>query len=153
MSRIILDELDKRILQVLASESRISTRRLAKILDKPVSTIYDRVKRLERTGVIEKYTIKVDAKKIGYQIKALILINVVGKHIEEVEEEISKHPNILTVLDITGEFDVAVIACFRNIDELDRFIKKLLKNPCIKQTRTSIAFRTVKEEINPPLME
>lgn len=153
MSRIILDELDKRILRVLISESRTSIRRLARVLGEPVSTIYDRVKRLEKSGVIEKYTIKVNAKKIGYQVKALILINVDGKHIEEVEEEISKHPNILTVLDITGEFDIAVIASFRNIDELDQFIKKLLKNPHIKQTRTSIAFRTVKEEINPPLID
>lgn len=153
MAALALDDLDKRILEVLAARSKTSIRRLARILGKPVSTIYDRVKRLEKLGVIEKYTIKVNAQKIGYQVKALILVNVDGKHIEEVEKEISRHPNVLTVLDITGEYDVAVIAMFKSIEELDRFIKKLIKNPYIKQTRTSIAFRTVKEEINPPIMD
>ncbi len=153
MSIEVLDSLDKRILEILGSDSRISIRGLARMLNKPASTIYDRLKRLEKLGIIEKYTVKINAEKIGYQIKALILVNVDGKPIEEVEEEISQHPNVLMVLDITGEFDVAVIATFKNIRELDRFIKNLLKNPYIKQTRISIAFRTVKEEINPPILK
>ncbi len=146
-----IDELDKRILELLMQDSRRSTRSIAKALNKPVSTVHDRIKRLEKKGVIKGYTVVLDEKALGYQIKALILINVVGRHIEEVENDLSRYENVLTVLDITGEFDVAVIAVFHSMDELDRFVKTLLKHPYIRQTRTSIAFRTVKSVVNPPL--
>ncbi|NPA98660.1 MAG: Lrp/AsnC family transcriptional regulator [Crenarchaeota archaeon] len=146
-----IDDLDKRILELLLQDSRRSTRSIAKALNRPVSTVHDRIKRLERKGVIKGYTVVLDEKALGYQIKALILVNVVGRHIEEVENDISRYDNVLTVLDITGEFDVALIAVFHNMDELDRFVKNLLKHPYIKQTRTSIAFRTVKSIVNPPI--
>ena len=147
----ILDPADKIILRELLSDSRKSIRRISRKIGIPSSTIYDRIKKLEKNGIILKYTAVLDEKKLGYTVKALILINVDGKKIREVEEEIARNPNVQVVLDITGEFDIAVIAVFRSIEELDRFVKSLLKMPAIRQTRTSIAFRTIKQEFNPPL--
>ncbi len=147
----ILDPADKIILRELLLDSRKSIRRISRKIGIPSSTIYDRIKKLEKNRVIRKYTIVLDEKKLGYTVKALILINVDGKKIREVEEEIARNPNVQVVLDITGEFDIAVIAVFRSIEELDKFVKSLLKMPAIRQTRTSIAFRTIKQEFNPPL--
>jgi len=147
----ILDPADKIILRELLSDSRKPIRRISRKIGIPSSTIYDRIKKLEKNGIILKYTAVLDEKKLGYTVKALILINVDGKKIREVEEEIARNPNVQVVLDITGEFDIAVIAVFRSIEELDRFVKSLLKMPAIRQTRTSIAFRTIKQEFNPPL--
>ncbi len=147
----ILDPADKIILRELLSDSRKSIRRISRKIGIPSSTIYDRIKKLEKNRIILKYTAVLDEKKLGYTVKALILINVDGKKIREVEEEIARNPNVQVVLDITGEFDIAVIAVFRSIEELDRFVKSLLKMPAIRQTRTSIAFRTIKQEFNPPL--
>ncbi len=147
-----MDELDKTILRILVSNNDKPLRRIAAELGVPVSTLHDRVKRLVKQGVIKGKTILIDEKKLGYAIKALILINVDGKKILEVEKEIAENPNVQLVLDITGEFDIAVVALFKTIEELDRFVKNLLKNPAIKQTRTSIAFRTIKQEINPPII-
>ena len=146
-----LDPADKIILRELLLDSRRSIRRISRKIGIPSSTIYDRLKKLEKNGVIQKYTVVLDEKKLGYTVKALILINVDGKKIREVEEEIARNPNVQVVLDITGEFDIAVIAVFRSIEELDRFVKSLLKIPAIRQTRTSIAFRTIKQEFNPPI--
>ncbi|MGC9122221.1 MAG: Lrp/AsnC family transcriptional regulator, partial [Thermogladius sp.] len=84
-------------------------------------------------------------------VKALILLNVDGKHILDVESDVSRHQNVEAVYDITGEFDVAVIASFKSISELDEFVKWLLKHPYIKQSRTSIIFRVAKEEKRLPL--
>jgi len=146
-----LDELDKILLKELMEDSRKSVRNLAHKLQIPHSTLHDRLRKLRNKGLIKKYTIIIDELKLGYEVKALILINVDGKHILEVEEEIAKHPNVQMVLDITGEFDIAVIVVFKNIRELDKFVKDLLKNPYIRQTRTSIAFRVVKQDLRIPL--
>ena len=147
----LLDDLDKTLLRELIRNRRRSLREIARKLRIPPSTLYERIRRLEEKGVIKAYTVLLNERVLGYDIKALILINVDGKHILEVEEEIAKNPNVQIVLDITGEFDIAVIATFKSIDELDSFVKNLLKNPHIKQTRTSIAFRTIKNQLNPPI--
>ncbi|MET1160070.1 MAG: Lrp/AsnC family transcriptional regulator [Thermoprotei archaeon] len=147
----VLDDLDRFLLRELTKNARISIRELSRKLGIPASTLHDRVKRLVRHGIIRGFTAVLDEEKLGYTIKALILANVDGKHIIEVEREVAKHPNVQMVLDITGEFDVAIVAVFKSISELDRFVKTLLKNPYIKQTRTSIAFRVVKQTFSVPL--
>jgi DNA-binding Lrp family transcriptional regulator len=147
----VLDEIDRRLLEILREDSRRRLKDLAVELSKPVSTIHERVRKLVRTRVIKKFTVEIDYSRLGYNIKALILLNVDGKHILDVEGDISRHPNVEAVYDITGEFDVAVIASFKSISELDEFVKWLLKHPYIKQSRTSIIFRVAKEEKRLPL--
>ncbi len=76
------------------------------------------------------------------------MLKVDGAHIEDVEKILSSEANVRAVYDITGEFDVALIALFKGVDELDRFIKRILKNPYIKGSVTSIIFKAVKDDIN-----
>lgn len=146
-----IDEVDKAILRELRSYSRIRIRELARKLRMAPSTVYERIKRLERLGVIKDYTININYRILGYQIKALILMVVDGAHIIEIEEEISRHPNVIAVYDITGEYDIAVIAVFKTIEELDAFVKSLLRHPHIKHTITSVVFRTIKEKYTLPI--
>jgi len=146
-----IDDVDKKILEILRTDARVSIREIARKIGSSHSTIYDRIRKLERRGIISGYTIRINYKKLGYQITALILVNVDGRHIIEVEKWLAQEPNVLAVYDITGEHDIAVIASFKTIDELDSFIKNVLRNPYVKQTRTSIVFRKVKEEIHLPL--
>ena len=148
---VSLDQLDRVLLRELLRNSRRSIRELARSIGVPASTLHDRLKKLMNQGVIKGFTVVLDEAKLGYTVKALILVNVEGKHIIEVEEEIAKHPNVQMVLDVTGEFDVAVIVTFKSIEELDRFVKNLLKNPYVKQTRTSIVFRVIKHSNSIPL--
>ncbi|ADI31765.1 Lrp/AsnC family transcriptional regulator [Staphylothermus hellenicus] len=147
----LLDDIDLKILDELRKYSRKSFREIASKLNKPVSTIYDRIKRLEKHGIIHGYTIDIDYRKLGYQIRALILVNAEGKNLIKVEQDIASNPNIQAVYDITGEYDIALIASFKTIEELDAFIKKLLGKPGVKHTLTSIVFRTVKETQHLPL--
>jgi Lrp/AsnC family transcriptional regulator for asnA, asnC and gidA len=150
---MITDDLDKRILEFLREDSRVSLKVIAENTGKPVSTIHERIKKLVRNGILRKFTVLIDYGKMGYGIKVLILVNVDGKHIIDVENYVSQHPNVQAVYDITGEFDVAVLAAFKSMSELDKFVKWLLQNPFIRQTRTSIVFRVVKETIHLPLTD
>ena len=102
-------------------------------------------KRLEKFGVIKGFTALIDYRKLGYQINALTLLQVDGAHIEEVEEMLARESNVRAVYDITGEYDIAIITSFKTIEDLDRFIKRLIKIPYVKRSMTSIAFRVVKE--------
>jgi DNA-binding Lrp family transcriptional regulator len=142
-----LDELDVLILERLLKDSRKSLRSIAKEIGTPTSTVHERVRRLVKMGVIKRFTAELDTKVLGMDVTALILVSVEGAYITEVEKALSAFEQVIAVYDITGEFDVAVIAKFRSIDELNNFIKAVLKMPHVKRTFTSIAFNVVKEKL------
>ncbi len=143
-----LDALDLEILRILMKNCRKSAREIARELGKSPTIIAKKVRRLEELGIIKSCRAVVDAKKLGYGIMALIMLNVEGAHIEDVEKLLAREPNVRGVYDITGEFDVAILALFRDVDEMDRFVKRMLKNPYIKRSVTSVIFKAVKDEIN-----
>jgi DNA-binding Lrp family transcriptional regulator len=135
------------ILERLLKDSRKSLRSIAKEIGTPTSTVHERVRRLVKMGVIKRFTAELDTKVLGMDVTALILVSVEGAYITEVEKALSAFEQVIAIYDITGEFDVAVIAKFRSIDELNNFIKAVLKMPHVKRTVTSIAFNVVKEKL------
>lgn len=148
MGSELLDDLDKEILRILVNDCSLSVRKIARILGKSPTLISKRIQRLKDLGVLERCTAVINYRRLGYGLMTLILFSVEGAHIEDVEKELSKEPNIRGVYDITGQYDVAVIAFFRSVEELDRFIKRILKHPHIKGSVTSVVFKAVRDGIH-----
>ena len=146
-----MDEIDIKIISLLQKDSRLSFNRIAKELGISVGTAYNRIRGLEEKGVLRGYTAIVDPVKVGYQLTAIILIQAEGKHLLEVESEIARMGNVISVYDITGEFDVAVIARFKDRFDMNKFIKALLKMPYVKRTVTNVVLNVVKEDFRVPL--
>ncbi len=147
-----LDTIDRKLVRILAEDCRASTRAIASRLGLAHSTVHSRLRRLVEKGVIRRFTVLVDPYQLGFEVTALILVQAEGSHIEDLENELKPHPNIIAVYDITGEFDVAVIARFENMRQLDVFLKQLNKLPYVKRTVTSIVLRVVKEDPNAPIL-
>jgi DNA-binding Lrp family transcriptional regulator len=148
----LVDEVDVKLVKLLVQDSRLSSRTIASRLGLAHTTVSARLKKLIEHGVIKRFTVLIDYEALGYQITALTLIQAEGSHIEELEKELSTHPNIVAVYDITGEFDVAVIARFKSMRQLDAFLKAVNKLPYVRRTVTSIVLRVVKEDPNAPLL-
>ena len=140
-----LDSVDLKIIRALEEDSRVSLRKLANRVGLTPNTLHNRLTSLEREGVILGYAPIIDSTKMGYTITAIIMIQVEGGHIIEVENEIAKETNVLSVYDITGEYDAVVFAKFRDNASLNGFLKKLLTDRFIKRTTTLIAMNAVKE--------
>ncbi|MGC9009264.1 MAG: Lrp/AsnC family transcriptional regulator [Sulfolobales archaeon] len=151
MYRESLDELDLRILEILRENARISIRDIARLLRRAPSTVAERIKKLEKKGFIIGYTALIDSSKLGYRLNALTLLQVEGGYIEEVEKLLASEPNVRAVYDITGEYDIAIVSTFRDTEELDKFIKRILKNPHIKRSVTNVILRIVKEKPSIPI--
>lgn len=144
-----LDELDRRILEELMKDSSVSLRQLARRLNVPVTTLHERVKRLRKLGAVRRFTIDLDYEVLGYTVTLIIQIRVDGTKIHSVEAVLSRHPNVIALYDVTGEYDLVVIAKFRDMKEADSFIKSLLTVDGIRRTVTSVVLNTVKESICP----
>jgi len=117
-----IDDIDLKIIRFLQEDSRRSFSKIADNLGIAVGTAYNRVKSLEDKGILKGYTITVDPIKLGYGLTALILIQAEGQYLSEVEKELAKLDDVICIYDITGDFDIAVVARFRSRDMLNKFM-------------------------------
>ena len=131
---------------MLQEDSRISFNKIASKLGISVGTAYNRVRSLEERGILKGYTVIVDPTKIGYGTIAIILIQAEGAHLIDVENEVAKMDNVIAVYDITGDFDIAVIARFKDRFGLNAFVKRILSMPYVKRTVTNVVLNVVKED-------
>ncbi len=146
MYSYILDKKDYRILMLLTENSKRSIRDLARILRLSPSTVAARVRRLEEMGVIRRYSLDVNFDILGYQFPVIIDIRVAKGMLMEVETEIAKHPNVVSVFDVTGEYDVTVIARFKTRSQLNDFIKMLQKMRYVERTNTKLILNIIAED-------
>lgn len=140
-----LDDTDKKILNILMENSRLSYRQIAKKAKVSVVTVMNRVKKLENE-IIKKYTTLIDYEKSGYDIDVLVEVRISKGKLFEVEKRIANNPNVYAVYDVTGDFDAIILARFPNRRRMDNFLKKLQKFEFIERTRTKLILNTIKDE-------
>ena len=141
-----LDETDVKILKVLLSDSRLSSRQIAKQCDVSIGTVLSRIRKMEDEGIITGYTALLDQEKLGYELTVVTEITVSKGRLLEMENEIARIPNVCCVYDLTGLADAAIIAKFKNREDLSKFTKKLLSLPFVERTNTHVVLTTVKED-------
>ena len=141
-----LDNLDRKIINLLQEDSRLSFNKIANKLGISAGTAFNRIKNLENKKIIKAYTVLADTVKAGYNLTAVILIQADGKHLPELEDEIAKQNNVISVYDITGDYDIAIVAKFKNRSNLNTFIKNLLIMPYAKRTITNVVLNVIKED-------
>ncbi len=141
-----MDRLDYNILKSLNANARKSFRHIAKELKVSLSTISNRVKKLEDEGIIERYIPVVNKEKIGFDLTGLINIKITHGKLIEVQEKISKDNHVSAVFDITGDWDSLIIAHFKDRRDLNSFIKKILSMDNVERSNTQMVLNIVKDE-------
>jgi DNA-binding Lrp family transcriptional regulator len=141
-----LDDIDRKLLKELLKNSKRSYRELAKNMGVSAATVINRVQRLESSGVLKDYSVRLDHERLGYELTVITEILVSKGKLLETEEEISKISNVCAVYDVTGQTDAMVIAKFKTRAGLSDFTKKLLAMPFVERTITHVVLTTVKED-------
>lgn len=140
-----LDKIDAKIINILEENARLSLRKIAKELEISTTTVMHRLAILEKEKIIKSYSALPDYDKLGYSLQAIIDIIVSKGMLFQVEKKIASHPNVAAVYDVTGHFDVMVIAYFKTRHGLDQFIKKIQTYDFIEKTETRIILNTIKD--------
>ncbi|WP_206204638.1 Lrp/AsnC family transcriptional regulator [Thermococcus sp. MAR1] len=149
----MVDELDLRILSLLQENARLSYREIARELKVAVGTVYNRIKRMEEEGIIKGFAPILDYEKLGFGLTTVIGVKAQGRRIVEIEREIAQSNRVIMVYDITGEFDIVVVAKFKDRADMNRFVKWLLSLEGVEKTNTSVAMQVVKEDLRLKLTE
>ncbi len=142
-----LDETDIKILKIINDDVRISYRQISRNLGISVGTVHNRIDKMLKSGVIEKFAPVLNHRKLGYQFTSIIGVKVNGGELESWENKTASNKNIVGIYDVTGEYDAILIAKFKDTDELDVFLKQLLKEPSIERTYTQTVLNVVKEDM------
>jgi len=144
--RFELDEKDRKILRILVSNSRTPFSKIARELGLSEASIYVRIRKLEKMGILKGYTASIDLTKLGYSTRALIMLKLSPEKYREAISRIKVFSNTIDVYEITGEFHVVMKVVARSNEELSQLIDKLGSIPGVIETRTLYILRTIKEE-------
>ncbi|OIO27142.1 hypothetical protein AUJ14_00350 [Candidatus Micrarchaeota archaeon CG1_02_55_22] len=143
--KVVLDELDEKILAELAANSRESYRKLAVAVKAAPATVIQRVKRLEESGVIRGYGVKLDYVKLGFEYVGVTEITIRKGALLDVQRQIAFMPGVVSVFDVTGQSDSVVVSRCRSRGEFSKLVKKILAIENVERTNTHIVLNVLKE--------
>ncbi len=150
-----LDTKDQLILEILQNDSTISVKDIGEKIGLSFTPTYERIKNLERNGVIRKYVALIDRFKIGVEI--VVYCNITLKEqskeaLDEFERRITPIPQVLDVISLSGNYDYMLKIVAHDIRSYNDFVVEVISNiPNIGQYHSSIVMNECKKETAYPL--
>ncbi len=146
-----LDKKDIAILAALRHNSRLSTQKISARTKIPITTVHNRIKKLEKEGVIRGYTVVVDNKRLGRALSAYILITVDYKLLKEMRlsqyelaAKLKSNPAVEEASMVTGLSDIVIKVRVSDIEELGEFVTNHLRNVNgVDRTQTAVILAEV----------
>jgi len=135
---VTYEHLDAKLINALLADGRASLRSLAEDLDVSVTTVSNHLSDLEEEGVIQGYAPIVDYEKVGYDVTAIIQLKVEGNSLPDITDRLEGRKQMVSVYEVTGEFDVIAVAKFEDTDDMNDEIKTVLTEPDINESNTSV---------------
>ena len=146
---IDLDNLDKEILRLLQENSKMNVKEIALKIGLTASPTYERIKRLEKIGVIENYIAKINKEKVGLQLEVFCQVKLQvhsNKLINQFENAIKKMPEITECYHTAGNFDYLLKIITPNIKSYQQFLKnKLSVIESVANVQSNFVLSSVKE--------
>ncbi len=146
-----LDATDMRLLRELKENARENIASLSKKLGIPRTTVHYRIKKLVDEGIIEKFTVKPNYKKLDLGTTAFILARYdpdSGLTQREVADRVAALEGVYEVHIVAGEWDLLIKVRAPNAEEVGKIVVDRLREiKGIDQTVTMVSFVTVKEEV------
>ena len=147
-----LDEKDLAILYLLQKNCRMTAREIAKIIGSPITTVFAKIKRMEKQKFIKEYRAILDSTKLDLEATAFILASFSYRNGETflsqrlIAEKIAKFPEVQEVHIISGDWDILIKIKEKNVKAIGTFvIDKLRTVKGIEKTLTCMVFATQKE--------
>ncbi|MFP8487720.1 Lrp/AsnC family transcriptional regulator [Gracilimonas sp. Q87] len=150
MAHLKLDQIDKQIIQILQQEGRIPNNELAKRVGLTTTPTLERVRRLEREGVIDGYSAKVNKDAVGRGFTAFVKVTLKVHQLNLMEEftsAIREIPEILACYHTTGDGDFLLHVVAKDTKDYEQLMRnKLTTLPDVERLHTSIVLNTIKDQ-------
>ena len=143
-----MDAIDKKLLELLQTDTKKTTAALAVKLNLSVTAVYERIKKLEREGIIDKYVALLNRNKInkGFVVFChLKLLQHTKEFINQFEKEVVKLDEVLECFHVSGDYDYILKICVKDMEEYREFmVTKLTTLNHIGSTHSTFMIGEVK---------
>ena len=147
-----LDEKDIQILRLLQKNSKITIREISKLVKAAPTTVFAKIKRMEKNGIVKEYKAILDSTKLGKGTTVFVLASITyrmeGQKLSqrEIAKKIAKFPEVQEVHIIAGDWDLLIKVKAESAEAIGNFvIDKLRLVDGIEKTLTCVVFTTEKE--------
>jgi Lrp/AsnC family leucine-responsive transcriptional regulator len=153
MAETSLDAADRRILAALRADGRLSNARLAELVGRSPTPVWNRVRRLEEQGVITRYTAEIDQKALGLADTVFIEITL-DRHdlglVRDFGERLARMKDVLEVFMVSGDYDYLARVAVDGTAGYEVFLREsLYRLPGVRNCRSVFTLRTLKHESSP----
>jgi len=153
-----LDSGDLKVLRIIQEDCRLTAREISGLTDLPVTTVFAKIKRMERLGLVKGYYAVLNARELGAGTTAFILASFSSKSKDRVvsqrrvAKELTTFPEVQEVHIISGEWDILLKVKAKNVEAVGTFVvDKLRLVKGIDKTQTCLVFGSEKESLAIPL--
>ena len=155
-----LDRTDRRILQLLQQDARLTNQDIAERVNLSPSPCLRRIKRLEEAGVIRQYVAMLNPASVGLGVLAYISVKLEklshsdgGKSpLDTFRAAVNTWPEVVACYAMTGDMDYLLRVHVADLDHFSRFVMdKLLKHPVVADVKSSFALERIKDTTALPL--
>ncbi|HUJ00608.1 MAG TPA: Lrp/AsnC family transcriptional regulator [Usitatibacter sp.] len=137
-----LDAGDRKLLALLKEDARLSTAALARALGVARTTVVERLKRLQRNGVVAGYTVRLHPRVQGRMLRVHVLLRVDAKRGEAVVKALREIPQVRAVYAISGAFDSLAFVEGESTEEIDQMLDAIGALPGVVSTQSSLVLST-----------
>jgi len=135
-----MDDKDKQILQILKEDGRAGYAAIGKQVGLSEGAVRKRIEKLTQSGVIRKFTVKIGIAEGAEAIT--LLATDPSLPTQEVSKKIQEIPNVETVYEVTGEYDIVAVISGMNVVEVNECVEKIRRVEGIMKTNTMIVLRS-----------
>lgn len=137
-----LDRIDRELLLALRRHPRASLTSLAKLAKVARGTVYSRLERMERTGVITGYGPEVDPVAAGYSVLAFCTLEIQQGSHDPTTQQLAQLPEVLEIHTITGDGDLLLRVVAMSNDHLHDIVQAISSVQTVERTQTQLALAT-----------
>lgn len=150
-----LDELDIKLLRLLQGNAQLTSKELSIHLNLSLSPIYERIKRLEREGYIQRYTALLNKEKLGFSLIAFCHVSLkehANHYLVKFEKEILQFEEVVACYHVTGNFDYMLKVLIKDMKEYQHFIvNKLAMLENIGNAQSQFVMTEIKDASEIPI--
>jgi len=140
-----MDKIDHRILTSLEEDARQSFAELGEQVGLSKTPCWQRVRDLERAGVIRGYRAEIDSAQLGLKVEAFVQVTLSSVQHAEFEAAVLRHPAVLQCFTTAGQADYLVHVLVAGIGELDSLLRmEISQLPGVRKIETTVCMKTIK---------
>ncbi|MFZ4287564.1 Lrp/AsnC family transcriptional regulator [Variovorax sp. HJSM1_2] len=144
-----MDKTDRKILRVLQGDARASMHDISQAVGLSASPCWERIKRMEQAGVIEGYTVRLNAAALDLGETVLVQVTLDSHSdntLEKFGETLATIPEVIEAYLVSGDYDYLLRVAVRDTKDYERLLReKLYKIKGIRHSKSSIVLRTLKK--------